>query len=161
MVVAPLLLQAALLGLASSWYATDLSGIPDEGPVPTRLLPWFLHAYGLNGDSMRIATWLAACGAYFLPAILVLASVRGRREALLALVVVLGVAVSACVLVPSPPTPSSRAYFNLKAVQQARLWIAALTAAGALVGGAIALVRLSRPPVANQSPRAVRDTDPQ
>src|ERR1700759_3907028 len=57
--------------LSASWYSVDLSGMPDEGPVPTALIPWFLYNYPTGGsvwsDPVKLRTWLAACGGRLVP----------------------------------------------------------------------------------------------
>jgi hypothetical protein len=144
----PLAIFAGLRWLARSWYAVDLSGIPDEGQVPEQLLPWFLFHYhaggGLWSDSMRVVVWATASLAYLLPSALGLSVARRRMEMLAATGVGIAIATWACLSIPPPPAPSEWiTYFTRETVRSARMWIVALTAAGALVGAMLRIL-LSR-----------------
>ena len=141
--------------LSAAWYRGDLSGIPDEGQVPTGLLPWFLHAYHLGGDvwsdPVRMRTWIVACAAYVLPGAIGMVASRRMATTLFALLVVLGLSAWATLSIPTPP-PSTEyvGYFTESSVRSARLWIAALTVAGTVSGLALrfagALVRVATRP---------------
>jgi hypothetical protein len=133
------LVFVACRALAASWYAVDLSGIPDEGPVPTSLLPWFLHEYHLGGDvwsdSVRMRTWSVACAGYVVPAFISTAVPRRAWARVGASVIVLALLIWAMVAIPTPSVPAaSRAYFTASTVRSARFWIAGLGILGALAG---------------------------
>src|SRR4029077_18592575 len=113
--------------------------VPDEGQVPTALLPWFLHAYRLGGDiwsdAVRMRTWSVACAGYFAPAFIATVVPRRTPARFGALVVVFGLLVWAVLAIPRPPVPPpSLTYFTASTVGTARLWIAGLGLLGALVG---------------------------
>jgi hypothetical protein len=135
-VVLPVLLFAIFRSLSASWYSVDLSGIPDEGQVPTSLLPWFLYSYNSGGgvwsDAMRARTWLFSCAGYLLPAFL--AAFASRRKSTRACAVLLlgGLVIWAALAIPTPPLQAS--YYTPTTVARARLWIVALTLTGAVVG---------------------------
>jgi hypothetical protein len=134
--VVPTALFVICRSLAASWYAVDLSGIPDEGQVPTSLLPWFLYSYDSGGgvwsDGMRARTWLVSCAGYFVPA--AIAGFASRRAAtrLAAAFSLGGLVVWAVVAIPAPPV--SAGYFTTMTVARARIWIAALALTGTAVG---------------------------
>jgi hypothetical protein len=138
-VLGPAIVFAALFAMSASWYAVDLSGTPDEGPVPPQLLPWFLHDYRLGGgvwtDVTRLATWVTACLAYLLPAAMVPLFASRRSAAIGGAVVVSSLVTWACVSIPPPPPPSEYvAYFTSATVGVARRWIVALALGGAVAG---------------------------
>ena len=98
--------------LSAAWYRGDLSGIPDEGQVPTSLLPWFLHAYHLGGDvwsdPIRLRTWIVACAGYFVPAVVSVSMFRQRTTLLWVSLVVVGLSAWAAVAIPAPSAPAHR-----------------------------------------------------
>lgn len=134
--VLPALLFVIFRWLSASWYSVDLSGVPDEGQVPTSLLPWFLFTYDLGGgvgsDAMTTRTWVFSCAGYFLPPFLAAFASRRMSTRLCAAFLLGGLVVWAVVAIPSPPPQAS--YFTTATVARARLWILALTLAGAVVG---------------------------
>jgi len=130
---------AGLRWLAQTWYAGDLSGIPDEGQVPDQLLPWFLFQYrgdgGLWSDWMKVALWMAASLAYLLPPTFGFLVARHRGEILVAALMSAAIVTWACLSIPSPPPPSEWiTYFRRDAVRSARVWIVGLMAVGAFLG---------------------------
>lgn len=154
----PVLVFIICRGLASSWYSVDLSGVPDEGQVPTGMLPWFLYMYRLGGDiwsdAVRMRTWGVASAGYFAPALIAAVAPRWTPARLAALVVVFGLLAWAVLAIPKPPAaPTSLAYFTASTVATARLWIAGLGLLGLFVG---LLARLAAPgmQVATRSPRS-------
>jgi hypothetical protein len=122
--------------LTASWYAVDLSGIPDEGQVSTSMLPWFLYSYDLGGgvwsDSMRARTWLVSCVGYFLPAAFAMFAPRRTATRVGAAILAGGLIGWAIAAIPAPPPAAG--YYTTATVLRARLWIVALSFAGAVVG---------------------------
>jgi hypothetical protein len=154
----PVLVFVVCRALASSWYSVDLSGVPDEGQVPTGLLPWFLYEYRIGGDiwsdAVRMRTWGVACAGYFAPALIATLAPRRTPTRLGALVVVIGLLVWAILAIPRPPAPpTSLTYFTASNVGMARLWIAGLGLLGSLVG-LLARVAAAGVQLATRSPRS-------
>jgi hypothetical protein len=138
-VVAPLALFATLYGLSSSWYSVDLSGIPDEGPVPPQILTWFLYHYQSGGrvwsDSTRLLVFATACLALIAPAAAAFFVARDRFTVALALLVVAAIVSWVCFSIPAP-RPGAAGYFSRDSIHDARQWVVALAVVGALIGRA-------------------------
>ena len=134
--VLPIVVFVICRALAGSWYAVDLSGIPDEGQVPGSLLPWFLFSYdaggGLLSDAMRARTWLASCAGYFVPSFLAAFTARRTSTRGCAVLLLGGLLVWSTVAIPAPPAYA--AYYTARTVMYGRLWIAALALLGAVAG---------------------------
>jgi len=134
--VLPTLLFVVCRSLSASWYSVDLSGIPDEGQVPTSLLPWFLHTYDSGGgvwsDAMRARTWLVSCAGYLVPPALATVTSRRGPTRLCAAILLGGLIVWATVAIPAPPAHAG--YYTTATVMRARLWIVGLTLTGTVIG---------------------------
>jgi hypothetical protein len=132
----PLVVFVICRSLAASWYAVDLSGIPDEGQVPVSLLPWFLYSYDSGGgpfsDAMRARTWLVSCAGYFIPPFLAAFAARRTSTRLCAMILLGGFIVWSTVAIPAPP--GHAAYYTATTVTYGRLWIMALALLGAGLG---------------------------
>jgi hypothetical protein len=117
-----------LLGVSAVLCATDLSGIPDDGPVPVPMLPAFL--FHQQSDAVR-SCWLLACLAWLVPPLFT--ALRGWRDGLLTCVVLL---LGAFLVLPKPDVvhedyvPS----YTVGSMVEGLLWLAALTASGAGLG---------------------------
>jgi hypothetical protein len=125
--------------LSAAWYRGDLSGMPDEGQVPIGVLPWFLHAYQLGGDvwsdPVRMRTWIVAGAGYVLPGAIGMIASRRLAMAVCTSLVVFGLSAWAALSIPTPPPHSEYVgYFTESSVRSARLWIAALTVVGTVLG---------------------------
>jgi hypothetical protein len=144
----PVAVFSACWLLAASWYSVDLSGIPDEGQVPTGLLPWFLYSYRSGGnvwsDAVRTRTWLVSCAGYAIPAAIATYVPRRPTTRAWAFLVAVALILWATTTIPIPSPPAEhRAFYTASTVLSARLWIVALGIAGAIVGLAARTARRS------------------
>lgn len=132
----PVLVFVICRSLTASWYAVDLSGIPDEGQVPVSLLPWFLYSYdsggGLFSDAMRARTWLVSCAGYFVPSFFAAFAARSTSTRVCAVILLCGLIVWSIAAIPSPPVQA--AYYTAKTVMYGRFWITGLALSGAALG---------------------------
>lgn len=145
--VFPAVVFAICRFVAASWYAVDLSGIPDEGPVPVSLLPWFLYSYdsggGLLSDEMRVRTWLVSCAGYLIPPFLAAFGAHRTSVRLGAIIVVGGLIAWAIVCVPS--LSGQATYDTATNVRYGRLWILALAVLGVGLGAVASRMRSRSP----------------
>lgn len=80
-ILAAICAWAGLLALSSLLYRGELTGVPDEGPIPASALPFFLFQYGPASGLGLGASWIFACLAYLLPPAIVTGASASLRSA--------------------------------------------------------------------------------